>query len=152
MQLLLIEDDAILGKAILTGLNEAGHVCRWLKNGREGLDEATHKRFDAVVLDLLLPDLPGMDVMRGLRQAGVQTPVLMLTALGSVSDRVSGLKARGKLTVEMEWRDGKLSRALLTAADNRSLTVTNDGRSARIALRGGVPLLLNAYLRNQNPR
>jgi alpha-L-fucosidase 2 len=66
--------------------------------------------------------------------------------------RVSGLKARGKLTVEMEWRDGKLSRALLTAADNRSLTVTNDGRSARIALRGGVPLLLNAYLRNQNPR
>jgi two-component system OmpR family response regulator/two-component system copper resistance phosphate regulon response regulator CusR len=93
MQLLLIEDDAILGKAILTGLNEAGHQCRWLKNGREGLDEATSKRFDAVVLDLLLPDVPGMDVMRSLRQSGVQTPVLMLTALGSVNDRVSGLKA-----------------------------------------------------------
>ena len=53
----------------------------------------TSHRFDAVILDLLLPDLAGIDVMSELRAAGVRTPVLMLTALGSVEDRVSGLNA-----------------------------------------------------------
>jgi two-component system OmpR family response regulator/two-component system copper resistance phosphate regulon response regulator CusR len=93
MELLLVEDDHVLGKAIQRGLTDAGNACTWVRNGQRGLAEASSQRFDAVVLDLLLPDLPGIEVLKQLRQAGVRTPVLMLTALGSVEDRVTGLKA-----------------------------------------------------------
>lgn len=93
MNLLLIEDDQVLGKAIQWGLSEAGHQCRWARGGEQGREEAVGHRFDVVVLDLMLPDLPGMEVIRRIREAGVATPVLMLTALGSVEDRVAGLKA-----------------------------------------------------------
>jgi two-component system, OmpR family, response regulator len=93
MDLLIVEDDNALGKALHRGLSEAGHTCLWVRSGQRGYEEAVSQKFDAVVLDLMLPDLPGMDVMRLVRQAGVRTPVLMLTALGSVDDRVSGLKA-----------------------------------------------------------
>jgi two-component system OmpR family response regulator/two-component system copper resistance phosphate regulon response regulator CusR len=74
-------------------LNEAGHACEWVRNGRKGLEEARTQRFDAVVLDLMLPDVQGMEIMSLLRNEGIRTPVLMLTALGSVNDRVNGLKA-----------------------------------------------------------
>jgi two-component system OmpR family response regulator/two-component system copper resistance phosphate regulon response regulator CusR len=74
-------------------LNEAGHQCDWVRNGRKGLEEARSQRFDAIVLDLMLPDLPGIEIMTSLRNEGIRTPVLMLTALGSVEDRVAGLKS-----------------------------------------------------------
>jgi two-component system OmpR family response regulator len=93
MELLLVEDDHVLGKAIQRGLADAGHACKWVRSGQQGLSEASSQRFDAVVLDLLLPDLAGLDVMKRLRQGGLRTPVLMLTALGSVEDRVGGLNA-----------------------------------------------------------
>jgi two-component system OmpR family response regulator/two-component system copper resistance phosphate regulon response regulator CusR len=93
MHLLVIEDDPVLGKALERGLNEAGHPCALVRSGQSGLDEASSLQYDAVVLDLMLPDLPGLEVMRRLRQLGVRTPVLMLTALGSVEDRVGGLQA-----------------------------------------------------------
>jgi len=93
MHLLLIEDDAALGKALERGLSEAGHPCDWVRSGQAGLNEGSTQRFDAIILDLMLPDVPGLDVMRRLREAGVRTPVLMLTAMGSVEDRVGGLNA-----------------------------------------------------------
>jgi two-component system OmpR family response regulator/two-component system copper resistance phosphate regulon response regulator CusR len=93
MNLLLVEDDQVLGNAIQRGLSEAGHQCRWSRSGEEGRQVAESRRFDVVVLDLMLPDLPGMELLRRIREAGVVTPVLMLTALGSVEDRVAGLKA-----------------------------------------------------------
>lgn len=93
MNLLVVEDDSVLGKALQRGLNEAGHQCEWVRNGRKGLDEARSQRFDAIVLDLMLPDLPGQEIMTSLRSEGIRTPVLMLTAMGSVEDRVAGLKA-----------------------------------------------------------
>src|SRR4029450_6903847 len=93
MDTLLVEDDHVLGKAIQRGLTDAGHACTWVRSGQKGLDEASSQRFDAIILDLLLPDLPGLDVMRRMRQAGVRTPVLVLTALGSIEDRVHGLNA-----------------------------------------------------------
>ena len=93
MNLLVVEDDPVLGKALQRGLNEAGHQCEWVRNGRKGLEEARSQRFDAVVLDLMLPDLDGVEIMKSLRSEGIRTPVLMLTALGSVDDRVKGLKA-----------------------------------------------------------
>src|SRR5881394_4090338 len=93
MDLLIIEDDNALGKAIHRGLTEAGHECRWVRSGQRGSEEATTQKFDAVILDLMLPDLSGKEVMRMMRKAGVRTPVMILTALGSVDDRVQGLNA-----------------------------------------------------------
>ena len=93
MELLLVEDDHVLGKAIQRGLSDAGHECTWVRSGQRGLEQALSQRYDAVVLDLLLPDLPGLDLLGQLRHEGIRTPVLLLTALGSVDDRVKGLKA-----------------------------------------------------------
>jgi two-component system, OmpR family, response regulator len=93
MDLLLIEDDHALGKAIHQGLSEAGHTCQWAQSGQRGYEQATTQKFDAIVLDLMLPDLPGKEIMRRIRQSGIRTPVMMLTAMGSVEDRVQGLNA-----------------------------------------------------------
>jgi two-component system, OmpR family, response regulator len=93
MNVLVIEDDRTIGQALELGLTEAGHDCEWVKNGRRGLNEALSCHHDAIVLDLLLPEVPGLDVLRQLREQGVRTPVLALTALGSVEERVAGLNA-----------------------------------------------------------
>ena len=93
MDLLLIEDDNVLGQAIQRGLSEAGHDCHWVRSGQKGFEEATSHKFDAAILDLMLPDVAGKEVMRLIRKAGLRTPVIMLTALGSVEDRVQGLNA-----------------------------------------------------------
>jgi two-component system OmpR family response regulator/two-component system copper resistance phosphate regulon response regulator CusR len=93
MNVLIVEDDRVIGKSLFTGLTEAGHDCVWVKDGEKGLEQSLSQRFDVIVLDLLLPGIPGMDVLRQIRAAGVRTPVLLLTGLGSVEDRVLGLKA-----------------------------------------------------------
>jgi two-component system OmpR family response regulator/two-component system copper resistance phosphate regulon response regulator CusR len=92
MDILIIEDEAVLGKALEKGLSEGGHHCTWTRSGCKGLELARSQKFDAVVLDLMLPDLPGMRLLESLRGEGIQTPVLVLTALGSVENRVQGLK------------------------------------------------------------
>ena len=93
MEVLIVEDDAKLGKALEQGLRENRHECTWIRNGRQGLESAREQKFDVLILDLMLPDLPGLDILRTLRKEGVRTPVLILTALGAVDDRVTGLKA-----------------------------------------------------------
>jgi two-component system OmpR family response regulator len=93
MNVLVVEDDPVIGKSLSKGLSEAGHTCVWVKTGQQGLEQGLSQRFDAIVLDLLLPGVPGLEVLRQVRAAGVRTPVLLLTALGAVDDRVNGLKA-----------------------------------------------------------
>jgi two-component system OmpR family response regulator/two-component system copper resistance phosphate regulon response regulator CusR len=93
MNLLVVEDDPVMGKSLSKGFAEAGHECVWVKDGQRGLDEALSQRFDAIVLDLLLPGVPGLAVLRRLRAEGVRTPVILLTALGAVEERVAGLNA-----------------------------------------------------------
>ncbi|HWB12637.1 MAG TPA: response regulator transcription factor [Pirellulales bacterium] len=93
MELLVIEDDPVIGKALRQGFTEAGQNCVWAKQGDKGLALATSQRFDAIVLDLMLPEMPGLDVLRQLRRQGIRTPVILLTALGSVEERVTGLNA-----------------------------------------------------------
>lgn len=93
MNVLVVEDDGVLGKALEQGLSEAGYECTWVRNGQKGRDLALGQQYDAVVLDLMLPDLNGMEVLREMRQQGVHTPVLVLTAMGSVEDRVAGLNS-----------------------------------------------------------
>ncbi len=93
MKVLLIEDDAVLGKAIQQGLRESGHECDWARDGVRGLAAAMTQGSDVLLLDLMLPDLPGLELLAELRRAGVRTPVLILSALGSVDERVAGLRA-----------------------------------------------------------
>jgi two-component system OmpR family response regulator len=93
MDVLIVEDDDVLGKSLTRGLEEAGHRCTWVKSGDKGFALGSAQKCDTIVLDLMLPDRPGIDVLRGLRAQGVRTPVLILTALGSVEDRVDGLNA-----------------------------------------------------------
>jgi two-component system OmpR family response regulator/two-component system copper resistance phosphate regulon response regulator CusR len=92
MRILIVEDDPVIGKSLNQGLIEAGHPSVWVKDGRRGLDLAKSQQFDAVVLDLLLPEIPGIELLRQLRGAGVGTPTILLTALGSVEERVTGLQ------------------------------------------------------------
>src|SRR5262249_42358875 len=84
-------DDPVIGKAVQKGLSEAGHECTWVKDGKDGLAHAMSQKYDVIVLDLLLPGERGLAILEKLRGEGIRTPVLVLTALGSVDERVTGL-------------------------------------------------------------
>jgi two-component system OmpR family response regulator len=92
MEILVIEDDLVIGKAVQQGLNEAGHHCTWVKDSRHGYEQALSQRFDVVILDLMIPGEPGMVLLDRLRKQGIKTPVIIVTALGAVDDRVRGLQ------------------------------------------------------------
>lgn len=93
MRLLVVEDDPRVGKALRQGFSEADFECQWVRDGARGLELAKSQQFDAIVLDLLLPSRGGLDVLRELRDGGILTPVILLTALGTVAERVAGLSA-----------------------------------------------------------
>src|SRR5579871_3942779 len=93
MKVLVVEDDPVMGKSLSKGLVEAGHTCDWVKDGKHGLEKSLSQRYEAIVLDLLLPGMGGLEVLRQIRAGGVRTPILLLTALGAVEERVAGLKA-----------------------------------------------------------
>lgn len=93
MRLLLVEDEEGIGKFICQGLCEAGHTVDWVQDGEKGLDHAAHLDYDLVVLDLMLPKMDGLLLLKRLRAFGVQVPILVLTARDDVEDRVRGLNA-----------------------------------------------------------
>ena len=95
MRILLIEDDPETSRFIRKGLDEAGHVVDHAGDGREGLLLAFDAEHDAIVVDRMLPGLDGLSIVRSLRAAKRSTPVLVLSALGEVDDRVEGLRAGG---------------------------------------------------------
>jgi two-component system OmpR family response regulator len=95
MRILIIEDDDQTADYMAKGLSEAGHVVDRAADGRDGLYMASGGDYDAVVLDRMLPQLDGLKVLEALRAANIHTPVLILSALGQVDDRVSGLRAGG---------------------------------------------------------
>lgn len=93
LKLLLIEDDAQTADYVRRGLTELGHVCEHAPDGIEGLSAALGGQHDAIILDRNLPRLDGLGVLGTLRSQGNRTPVLLLSALGQVDDRVTGLRA-----------------------------------------------------------
>jgi two-component system, OmpR family, response regulator len=93
VELLIVEDEQVIGKALQQSLREAGHGCVWAKEGDRGLALATSQKFDAIVLDIMLPDASGLDLLCAVRGQGFNTPVILLTALGSVEELVAGLNA-----------------------------------------------------------
>jgi two-component system OmpR family response regulator len=94
-RLLLIEDDKETADEIRSELGERGFDVEWAANGIEGLDKARSGTAEAMIVDRLLPGMDGLTIIEALRQEGVRTPVLVLSALGAVDDRVRGLRAGG---------------------------------------------------------
>jgi len=95
MRILIIEDDAEIARYLRKGLTEAGHVVEHAENGRDGLYLATGESFDAIILDRLLPQMDGLTVLTALRSSGATVPVLILSALSHVDERIKGLRAGG---------------------------------------------------------
>src|SRR3712207_1086725 len=95
MHILVIEDDRDAANYLVKALAEAGHVADFALDGDEGFEVASGGNFDVLVVDRMLPNRDGLSVIAGLRKAGVRTPVLILSALGQVDDRVTGLRAGG---------------------------------------------------------
>ena len=95
MRLLIVEDDLEASEAMVRGLADAGHACVTAPDGEAGLKAAHAGRFDVMVVDRMMPKMDGVAMVESLRQDGDQTPVLFLSALGEIDDRVAGLKAGG---------------------------------------------------------
>ncbi|MDN3624274.1 response regulator transcription factor [Methylobacterium isbiliense] len=95
MRLLIIEDDREAAAYLSKAFREAGHVADLAADGLDGYALAREGAYDVLVVDRMLPKLDGLSLIRSLREQGVETPVLILSALGQVDDRVKGLRAGG---------------------------------------------------------
>jgi two-component system, OmpR family, response regulator len=93
MKILVIEDDAETAGYVIRGLREQGQAVDHAANGRDGAFLAGSESYDAIILDRMLPGMDGLALLRLLRAMGVRTPVLFLTAIGGIDDRVEGLNA-----------------------------------------------------------
>src|SRR5436190_14569123 len=93
MRILIVEDDRKLARQLQTGLSEQGHAVTVASEGTEGLEAAQYGEFDVLVLDVMLPGLDGLSIVRRLRAAESQSPILLLTACDSAEDVVAGLDA-----------------------------------------------------------
>jgi two-component system OmpR family response regulator len=95
MKLLIIEDDRETAAYLVKGLSESGYTVDHANDGRDGLFLATSGSYDAIILDRMLPGMDGLALLGALRGAQIRTPALILSALGSVDDRVKGLRSGG---------------------------------------------------------
>lgn len=95
MKLLLIEDDAEAAAFVLRGFRERGHCLDHARNGRDGLYLATEGTYDVLIVDRMLPAMDGLSMVKALRGANISTPVLFLTTMSGIDDRVEGLEAGG---------------------------------------------------------
>nr|MEA2797454.1 two-component system, OmpR family, response regulator [Phenylobacterium sp.] len=95
MKLLIVEDDKEAAAYLKRALSEVGHTVDAASTGRSGLMLAAGETYDVIILDRMLPEIDGLAILRTIRASGVKTPVLLLTALGGIDDRVEGLEAGG---------------------------------------------------------
>jgi DNA-binding response OmpR family regulator len=93
MRVLFVEDEEGIGQFVGKGLREAGHGVDWVRNAYDGLSYVLAQRYDVMVFDIILPGKSGLDLLVDVRDRGVRTPILMLTALDAVDDRVRGLQS-----------------------------------------------------------
>ena len=95
MHILIVEDDRTMADYVSDGLRRSGFVCTHAADGEEGLVAVLHGGYDAVVMDIMLPKLDGLEIIRRARAAGVRTPIIVLSARGSVEAKITGLEAGG---------------------------------------------------------
>ncbi len=122
MRILVIEDDALLGDAIQAGLKQAGYAVDWMKDGVSADQALSTEPYAAAVLDLGLPRLSGLEVLRRLRSRATPIPVLILTAMDTVEDRIKGLDAGADDYLVKPFDMGELAarlRALLRRASGK---------------------------------
>lgn len=150
-RVLVIEDDETTAREIVAELSVHGMQADWVANGRDGLEHATQRDYDLITLDRMLPGMDGIDVVAELRRAGRDTPVLMISALSDVDERVRGLRAGGDdyLTKpfapdEMSARAEVLLRRRQPQAVVQRLRVSDLELDlvSHVAYRGGQPLTL----------
>ena len=166
-RILVVEDDAGTAEYICKGLREAGFTVEHVPDGRDGLYLASSSAFDGVIMDRMLPGMDGLSVVKALRAGGVETPILILSALAQLDERVTGLRAGGddyltkpfgfselhaRLENLIRRRGGKAVETVLRCAD-----VVMDLLSRKVT-RSGKPLdllprefkLLEYFLRNKD--
>ncbi|BCK87174.1 transcriptional regulatory protein QseB [Sideroxyarcus emersonii] len=122
MRILVIEDDALLGDAIQAGLRQAGYAVDWMKDGVSADQALATEAYAAAVLDLGLPRMSGLEVLRRLRSRRLSIPVLVLTAMDTVEDRIRGLDAGADDYLAKPFDMGELSarvRALIRRASGK---------------------------------
>ena len=95
MRILLVEDDHTIAKFIVKGLQEEGFAIDWVDNGTDGLHMGLNEPYDAAILDIMLPGLDGITLLQQMRDNGVRTPVIILSAKRSLDDRIRGLQSGG---------------------------------------------------------
>lgn len=93
MKILVVEDDVVIGKSLQQGLQEAGHTCTLACDGEQAVETIKRELFDCITLDQMLPGISGLEVLQRIRNQKVATPVILLTARGTVDERVEGLEA-----------------------------------------------------------
>ena len=93
MKLLLIEDDKESAKYLMKGLREQGYVVDHSESGKEGLFLAASEKYDPIIIDRMVPEVDGVTIVQTLRASGNETPIIILTALDKVEERVKGLKS-----------------------------------------------------------
>lgn len=123
MRILVVEDDALLGDAIQAGLKQSGYAVDWMRDGVSADQALGTESYAAVVLDLGLPRLSGMEVLRRLRSRSKPIPVLILTAKDTVNDRISGLDAGADDYLLKPFDMGELAarlRALIRRASGKT--------------------------------
>lgn len=127
-RILIVEDDRATASYVAKGLGEAGYAVEMAHDGRDGLFQASEGSFDAILVDRMLPGIDGLAMLSAVRAAGIDTPAIMLSALGMVDDRIDGLKAGADDYLPKPFSFGELIariEALLRRADARgAATVT----------------------------
>ena len=130
-RVLVVEDDADTADYLTKGLREAGFTVEHAADGRDGLYLASSSGFDAVVIDRMLPGMDGLSVVKALRAAGVETPILILSALAQLDERVIGLRAGGDDYLTKPFGFSELHARL------ENLVKRRGGRSVETVLRCG---------------
>ena len=151
MRLLLVEDDEMIGDSLRAALRHQGFAADWVRDGRSADAVLTSEHFDAVLLDLALPQRSGIEVLRALRARGDLTPVMLLTARDALADKVAGLDAGADDYLVKPFELDELLarlRALLRRQAGRAQTALQVGDlrldpATREVSRGGRPLLLS---------
>lgn len=126
MRLLLVEDDELLGDAVKTGLSQFGYVVDWLKDGISAKNALDIESFELVILDLSLPKMTGLALLKSIRHVGNATPVIILTARESVENRIEGLDAGADDYMVKPFDLNELSariRALIRRSQGRADTI-----------------------------
>ena len=125
MKLLVVEDDATTGAYVARGLREEGQTVDLVTSGKDALIQATSASYDVLIVDRMVPDIDGITLVKTLRGAGNATPVLFLTSLGSVEDRIEGLNSGGDDYLVKPFAFGELS-ARVAALARRPQAVEQD--------------------------